>query len=518
MLNVLPLNQPLSLIMTLQKIVSFLFLPTLLLHTAHSGELRVASPFTDHTVLQRGMDIPVWGTAEPCAEVVVKFAGQEKSAKAGRDGKWRVALDPLEGSSKGRVMTIREGTSVLKLADVVVGEVWICSGQSNMQMGRRSVPGLQGLSEDNLRTFEVKRTVAFTEQDELEGAWQIGGPGSAVAFGFAHHLAKRTDGLPVGIILAAWGSSSLEAWMPKDMEEDFPYFKQILAEQNANKEALSRIQAALDKAKWSGPDDVFMRRQSNILYNAMIHPLAPFACRGLVWYQGERNTRYISGMPESPWYHRVAGIREYDEVLKAWMQRYRKEWGREDFHFLVVMLPGFGSILPTGPTMERHHPASHSWAWMRESQLAAQELPHTGVANTVDLGDVKNIHPKDKGPIGERLALLAARDTLGLEVEASGPVFRRLEKKGKGLVVYFEHSEGLETSDGKAPAEFWLAGEDGKWVPAQAKVVGRTVVLESGDVPDPHHVRYAFTGKPSVNLVNGAGLPAYPFRTDSFAP
>ena len=498
--------------------LTFLFSLTLGFTLAQGRDLRVASPFTDHTVLQRGMDVPVWGTAEPCSEVVVKFAGQEKTAKTGPDGRWKVELDPLAGSSQGQEMTIQAGESVLKLSDVVVGEVWICSGQSNMQMGRGSVKELQGLSEDNLRTFEVKRTVAFTEQDELEGAWKMGGPGSAVAFGFAHHLAKRTDGLPVGIILSAWGSSSLEAWMPKDMEEDFPYFKKILAEQDADKEGKARIQAALAKGKWSGPDDVFMRRHANILYNAIMHPLAPFASRGLVWYQGERNTRYITGMPESPWFHRVAGIREYDDVLKAWMQRYRKEWGREDFHFLAVMLPGFGATLGTGPNRDQSHPASHSWAWMRESQLAALELPHTGVANTIDLGDVKNIHPRDKEPIGERLALLAARDTLGQTIVASGPVFQRLEKKGKQLVVHFQDAGGLKTSDGKPPAEFWLSGKDGKWEPAQARIQGQTVVLLSGDVPDPLHVRYAFTGKPAVNLVNSAGLPAYPFRTDSFAP
>jgi sialate O-acetylesterase len=128
--------------------------------------------------------------------------------------------------------------------------------------------------------------------------------------------------------------------------------------------------------------------------------------------QGERNTRYITGMPGEPWYHRVAGVRENDDVLKGWMQRYRKGWGRDDFHFLMVMLPGFGSILNTGTTMERTHPRAHSWAWFRESQLAALDLPHSGVANTIDLGDFKNIHPKDKAPIGERLALLAAQNTL----------------------------------------------------------------------------------------------------------
>jgi len=262
-----------------------------------------------------------------------------------------------------------------------------------------------------------------------------------------------------------------------------------------------------------------MRRQSCIVYNAMMKPLAPFACRGLVWYQGERNTRFISGMPEEPWYMRVAGVREYDETLKAWIERYRQEWKRPDFHFLLVMLPGFGNLLDTGPTMEPNHPASHSWAWMRESQMAALDLPHVAVANTIDLGDVKNIHPKDKLPIGERLAILAASQTLGKSIEAHGPVMKRIEKEGSRIIVHFDHAKGLKTVDGASPAEFWVASETGGgWAAADAELVGETVVLKSSEVDSPSHVRYAFTGKPSVNLINGAGLPAYPFRTDSLEP
>ena len=486
---------------------------------ARGAEFSLASPFTDHMVLQRDQPVPVWGRAEPGATVTVTFAGQEETAVATDDGKWQLKLDPLQGSAQGAPFSAKtdQGGQV-QLSDVVVGEVWICSGQSNMQMGRSAVPELKDLSENNLRTFEVKRTVAFTEQDRAEGTWTVTGPNSAVAFGFAHYLAKKTE-FPVGIILAAWGSSSIEAWMPRDMTAQFPHFQTIMEEWDANTEAQEKIRAALAKEPWSREDDVFMRRQSCIVYNAMIHPLVPYACRGLVWYQGERNTRYISGMPDEPWYHRVAGIREYDEVLQGWMQRYREAWGRDDFHFLLVMLPGYGSLLPTGPTMEPDHPASHSWAWMRESQLAALDLSHTGVANTIDLGDVKNIHPKDKAPIGQRLSLLAARDTLGLEVAASGPVFQNVASKGDRLVVQFDHADGLKTRDGEAPREFWIADKAAKvWKPATATIVGQTVELHSPELPKPAVVRYAFTGKPDVNLVNEADLPAYPFRTDEEAP
>ena len=496
----------------------FLALPGLSL--ALAKELSLASPFTDHMVLQRDQPVPVWGWATPGTEVKVNFAGQEKKATTDKSGMWRLSLDPLAGSAKGAAFSVRadDDSDEITLNDVVVGEVWICSGQSNMQMGRNSVPELKGLSEANVRSFEVKRTVAFQEQAICEGQWKVAGPNSAVAFGFAHHLAKQSE-VPVGIILACWGSSSIEAWMPRDMTEQFPHFKTIMEEWDANTEAQEQIRAALAKAKWSGPEDVFMRRQSCILYNAMIHPLIPYACRGLVWYQGERNTRYITGMPDEPWYHRVAGVREYDDVLKGWMQRYRRAWGRDDFHFLMVMLPGFGSILKSGPTMEPEHPASHSWAWFRESQMAALDLPHSGVANTIDLGDFKNIHPKDKAPIGERLALLAARDTLGKKLVASGPMLKQVESKEDRLVVHFKHGEGLKTNDGQPPREFWISDKAGKdWKPASARIVGETVELHSPGVDKPAQVRYAFTGKPEVNLQNGDGLPAYPFRTDRNEP
>ena len=516
-LNFIKILQPIM-FMPLRNTAFLLFASMHLFSSLQAVELKVASPFTDHMVLQQQQAVPVWGKADPGATVAVSFAGQKKTAKSDQNGKWMLSLDELKGTAEGSTMTIHSVDTEIVLKDVVVGEVWICSGQSNMQMGASAVPELKDLPHANIRTFEVKRTVAFTEQEELQGTWKLAGPNSAVALSFAHFLEKQTEGVPVGIILAAWGSSSIEAWMPRDMTKDFPYFKTIMEEWDANKEAQDRIRAEITKGSWSRNDDVFMRRQSCIVYNAMIAPLAPFACRGLVWYQGERNTRYISGMPESPWYHRVAGIQEYDDTLKAWMKRYRKEWNRDDFHFLVVMLPGFGSLLKTGPNMDPKHPASHSWAWMRESQLAALELPHTGVANTIDLGDFKNIHPKDKLPIGQRLALLAARDTLGQKIEASGPVFHRLEKKNNQLIVHFQHAEGLTTKDKKSPTEFWIAAEDGKWFPAIANIQGNSITLHSPEVKSPAHVRYAFIGKPTVNLVNKAGLPAYPFRTDTFQP
>ncbi|EMI22575.1 sialic acid-specific 9-O-acetylesterase [Rhodopirellula maiorica SM1] len=208
----------------------------------------------------------------------------------------------------------------------------------------------------------------------------------------------------------------------------------------------------------------------------------------------------------------------YGDVLKEWIRRYRKQWDQDDLHFLVVMLPGYGNVLKSSPKVPKDHPAAHSWAWMRESQLKASELPNTSVANTIDLGDIKNVHPKDKLPVGRRLALLAARDTLGQKVEAQGPVYQKVEAKDNTLVVHFENAQGLKTTDGSPPKEFWLADDDQNWVRADATIQGQSVVLQSAELAKPLYVRYAFVGKPEVNLVNGADLPAFPFRTDRFEP
>lgn len=352
----------------------------------------------------------------------------------------------------------------------------------------------------------------------MRGEWRDRHPSSAVAFGFAYELGKRAK-VPVGIVLTCWGSSGIEAWMPRDMVETVPHFRTMMEEFDADEKTRTRIREILEGPRpWPGKDDVFLRRQTNVLYNAMMAPLAPYGARGMVWYQGERNTQSMHGMVKEPWYSRNSGMLKYGDTLKEWIKRYRKEWGREDFRFLVVMLPGYGKCLADGPTDDPERPDAHSWAWLREGQLAARELPHVAVANTIDLGDMKNVHPKDKYPICERLALLAARDVLGEDVVAEGPVMERVEAKGAVMEVSFRNAEGLRTTDGEAPKGFWIADRGLKWVRAEARIRDGRVLLRADGVEGPEFVRYAFAAKPAVNLVNGAGLPAEPFRTDDFVP
>ena len=486
-----------------------------------SAELTVASPISDNAILQREMPIAIWGTADAGATVKVGFAGQQKSVLADSTGRWKTALDPLDASFTPRELTIScaDQPSIV-VSDVLVGEVWICSGQSNMQMAVNAVPKVKALvpSIQNLRTFQVKRTVSLKEQETCKGKWVKQHPDSAVACAFAYYLEEAAD-VPVGIILSCWGSSSIEAWMPRDMTKTVPHFKTVMKEFDADTKTKNKISAILNgKKPWPGKDDVFLRRQPNILYNAMMRPLAPYTCRGLVWYQGERNTRSMSGMLKTPWYARTCGMTDYGDVLRKWIERYRQQWGQPEMQFLIVMLPGFGKTLDGDPLKGAEDPAAPSWAWMRESQLNVLDLPHTAVANTIDLGNIKNVHPKDKLPIGKRLALLAARDTLGQKIEAQGPVMTSAECKGDRIIVQFDHAEGLKTSDSEAPTGFWLADESAQWVEAQAELSGATVVVSSTKLATPLYVRYAFAGKPKVNLVNQSGLPAYPFRTDTFEP
>ncbi|MDO5969423.1 sialate O-acetylesterase [Flavivirga aquimarina] len=484
--------------------------------------LQLGPLFKDHMILQRDLQVPVWGKANPNAKITVEFANQKKETTANNEGTWLLYLDALPASFESRTMTVSSSMqkNPLFIFDILIGEVWICSGQSNMQMAVGGVPNIKALipSAANIRSFSVKRTVSFTETDTCEGEWVTKYPNSAVAFSFAYFLEKYAN-IPVGIILTAWGSSSLEAWMPRDMTETVPHFKTIMDEFDANIEAQNKIKAIIDGPKpWSRKDDIYLRRQSNILYNAMMHPLIPYACRGVVWYQGERNTQSMFGMLKEPWFSRNSGMLMYGNTLKEWIKNYRKKWNNDNLQFMVIMLPGYGKTLNTSSDKNPESPTAHSWAWMRESQLKALELPNTEVVNTIDLGDVKNIHPKDKLPIGERLTLLATKNSFDNKIGAHGPKMNHIEQNKNTLVVHFDYAKGLKTIDGKSPTGFWLSDDSKKWVKATAKIKGTKIVLHSSELSKPLYVRYAFAGVPKVNLVNEANLPAYPFRTDTFKP
>jgi len=361
-----------------------------------------------------------------------------------------------------------------------------------------------------IRSMEVEQTGSFTPEKTCNATWSTEPSSSAVAFAFSYNLQKDLD-VPVGVITTCWGSSSIEGWMPRDMTTQLPHFKKIMLQFDAQDR--DKVEKIIDQkassTNWNKKDNIYIRTRPNILYNAMLAPLAPYATRGMAWYQGEQNSKKAEDM------HR------YAESLKLWTKRLRKEWKNDNFHMLVVMLPKFGRGMDKKSTDPANTPTGPNWSWMRESQLSILDLPHTSVVNTIDLGKLKGIHPNDKAPIGKRLALLAARDVNGQKIEAQGPTFFKATVQGKSITATFTHAACLTTTDKKPPTGFWLSeassGSETTWHPATAKITGdHTITLQSPNVAKPKFIRYAFAAGPDVNLTNAAQLPATPFRTDSF--
>jgi len=469
------------------------------------AELRVSPMFGDHMVLQRELPVPVWGKADPSETITVRFAGQEMQTRAGADGKWMLRLPAMPASAEGRVMTIEAKGTKKEFQDVLVGEVWVCSGQSNMQYGwgnkspkpRYNWGGdadLAKLAESAtglpIRCYEVPPNVSFTPTDECAGQWSTDLPGSAVAFGLSYHL-QQTLKVPVATIVTCWGSSFIEGWMPIELTAELPHFKKIMDDFQKSQGTRERVEKAMNMGIRDGMS--FVRRQPNIVYNAMLHPLIPYGCRGIVWYQGEAN----AAQPEL-----------YAASLPAWVRELRKRWSREDMHVLGVMLPGYGE--------DKGVADPNSWAWFREAQAKGLAIPNATLINTIDLGDAKNIHPADKAPIVDRLARVARNDIYQNPIAAHGPMFQKHLIDGQKVTITFGHAEGLSTKDGKPAVGFWLAGDDRQWHPAQAVIKGATVELQAEAVQKPVSCRYAFSNTPIVNLINKAGLPAAPFRTDDW--
>jgi sialate O-acetylesterase len=481
------------------KITLALFLYSL---SMLAGDLRVASLFQDNMVVQRNREFIIWGEASAKQKITVEVAGQEASITTVDTGKWMLKLAEIKAEGIFDIK-ISNGTEKIKIKNAILGEVWICSGQSNMQMGYGGIPEIKKMvaGAQNIRTFHVENTVSYQEESFCNGQWKIAPPASAVAASFAINLQKEID-CPVGIILTCWGSSSVEGWMPMDMAEKLPNFKKQLEDCKAND--TDKVAEILAKKKMTGKDNIFLRTRPNLLYNAMMHPLIPYSLRGIVWYQGEANTKNAEAMLQ------------YGKTLPMWIQRYRQAWSHDDLQLMAVMLPRFGRNFSKGKTVES--PDAVTWASMRESQMKVLELENTSVATTIDLGDVKNIHPKDKAPIGERLALLARRDVLKESIVAEGPVFKSQKVNGSSIELSFDNAQGMKAKDGEAIKAFWICDDSKNWKLAQAEITGDKIILSNAEVKKPLYVRYAYAAMPSVNLVNEAGLPARPFRTDSFTP
>jgi len=488
------------------------------------AEVRLPTFFSESMVLQHGTDVPIWGWADAGQKVTVTFAGQTVSATADGKGKWLVRLKPLAVSDRPQQLTVTGGNRIT-VTDVLVGDVWICSGQSNMEM--RMHPNIVGGAEaiamanhPNLRLCRIPKTwtVEGPKSDAPGAKWQACTPKSirglsAVGYFFSKELHEKLK-IPVGLIDNSKGGSPTESWTnPADMAGNPAYddvrafWKKHLAVWPEAKKKFDKDMAAYKKALAAfktkqgprprypytpfGPED---HRRPTALWNGMVAPLVPVAIKGVIWYQGEANSGY--------------GY-EYRTTFPNMIRSWRKAWGQGDFPFLFVQLPNF--MKRTGDPNERG-----SWAELREAQAMTLSLPATAMAVTIDVGEEKDIHPRDKAPVGHRLALAALANVYGKKIVWSGPVLELMTVDGDKARLHFTHVGGGLVAKGGPLKGFAVAGKDKVFHWATSTIDGATVVLQCDKVAEPVAVRYAFNNNPECNLYNKEGLPARPFRTDQW--
>lgn len=520
--------------------------------------------FSDRMVLQREMPVSVWGKADPGEKVQVRFVGQVVEATADADGKWRAQLAPMPPSAESCELVVA-GSNTVTLRDVIVGDVWLASGQSNMDSPLRSgstAPEVAEAKDPLIRFFNVKKAVAAESIEAPDGKWVVSSPSaapdfSAIGYLFAKEI-RKTQGVPVGIIRSAWGGTPIVAWMSMNTlrqdppvaralrEWDVAYAKYIATKdqpelmepyyrdmkdwetnvQAAHKAALKAHKSEVAAAKAAGnpmppapllarpepdmPNPIAMPSSTkrpqvpSITYNAMIAPLAPYGMKGVLWYQGEGDT----GRTE-----------EYRVCLPRLIENWRSLFKQDRLAFLIVQLPGFGTN--SSLVVQKGIP------FLRSAQKAALSLPGTGMAVTADIGEAAEAHPDNKLHVASRLALAARETAYGEKVTGSSPYYDGHEVRDGAVVVRFKNAAGgLIISEppwrpASAPAVptdrllgFCVKGATGDWVSADAHIEGETVVVSSPEVKEPAAVAYGWTETPVLNLYSREGLPAAPFRTN----
>ena len=424
-----------------------------LVPAAVRADVMPATIFGDHMVLQRNMPVPIWGKAAPREKVTVRFHGQEKSTTTDAKGNWTVSLDPLEAGGPHEMTITGRNTVVFK--DVLVGEVWICGGQSNMQWT------MKGLDKTGKNVADANHPTIRLNQ----GSWRVCEPESAETFSatayyFGVDLQKAIK-VPVGLVHRSLGGTSARLWTSAAAIDADP--------------ALEPYRADIKKARPGG------------LYEAQIRPLIPYAMRGVIWYQGENDSK----RPD-----------EYAHLFRTLIRSWRADWKQGDFPFLFVHLGAIGTPPAT--------PADVGWGPIRDAQLAALTLPNVELASFHDSD--ADIHPTKKALIGERLALTARAVAYHEKIVFSGPRFASLKVTGDKAIVKFDHLGGGLVVQGKDLRGFAIAGADGKFEWADARIAGDSVILKSPKVPHPVSVRYAYSSNPEATLYNREGLPAIPFR------
>jgi len=464
------------------------------LPTAHA-DVRLPRVIGSNMVLQRNAALPIWGWADPGEQVTVNISGNAATTTADGNGDWSLRLSPMSAGGPHQ-MTV-QGQNELVLENILIGEVWVCSGQSNMHWGVRQSDDadaeIAAADFPNIRLFHIPRVPAGTPQDDVEADWSQCTPEtvptfSAVAYFFGRKL-HQDVGVPIGLIETAWGGTRIEPWTTLDGFRSSPEVASLADESEAKHAAYVESLASLAEGAEQPKHPLEDRQAPTGLYNGMVHPIVPFAMRGAIWYQGESNRA------DGPLYrHKMTAL------INGW----RRVWNQGEFPFLFVQLAPF-----------RYDGDPEMLPRIWEAQAQSLWVPNTGMAVITDIGDVDDIHPTNKQEVGRRLALWALAQTYGQTgVTYSGPQYKGMSVEGNRIRIQFKQSaEGLQSSDGEPLTWFSIAGANGEFVEAQAAIEGHTVVVHSDQVAQPVSVRFGWNQEAEPNLVNSAGLPASPFRT-----
>ena len=483
------------------------------------AEVTLPALISDHMLIQRDMPVRIWGRADAQEEVSIQFLGRSVSTRADALGRWRVYLPPaLAGGPYDLTVS---GKNRIVVRDVLVGDVWIASGQSNMvwpvSRSDNHEKEIGSANYSQIRLFKVNLKVSELALDDVGGSWNLCSPESVAGFSgvgyfFARHLHQKL-GVPMAVIQSAWGGTPVEAWTSRPALaadaalisvfadwakylEDYPEAYLRFERRTKDWEAESaRAQSSGSKpgpkpAPPIGPGHPWT---PSGLFNAMIAPLTRYTIRGAIWYQGENNA---SSHPRAYLYRRL-----FQTMIQDW----RRAWGQGEFPFLFVQLANFG-----------HAGSASPWPVLRESQTQALGLANSGMAVTIDIGNPDDIHPTNKQDVGLRLALAARSIAYGERLLSSGPLFQQVSREGEALRVWFAHARGGLRAKGGQLKGFEIAGPDARFHPAEARIDGETVVVQSGQVGQPAYVRYGWADSPDCNLHNSEGLPASPFRSSEW--
>lgn len=473
---------------------SFLIVLFLFLAFSSTAEVKLAGVINSNMVFQRDHDISVWGVASKGEKVSVTFNNIIRKTKTDPNGKWKVVFPAMEAGGPYRLRV--QGKNLITLENILIGDVWICSGQSNMAMALSRVNNAaQEIAQADYPSIRLLQYPSNFQKDpasDVENAnWTVCSPKtisgfSAVAYFFGREIYKATN-IPIGLINTSRGGTNAEAWTSMDYLVKIEKYKNFPSELAENLKQTD----SLTVAKYKSPNVYHTS-----LFNGMINPLLNLAVKGAIWYQGEQNT------PEALLYRTL-----FPNLIECW----RANWQQPDMPFLFVQLANYTKELP--------EPGESNWAGLREAQLMTLSLPNTGMAVTIDIGDAITIHPKNKQDVGSRLALNALKMVYGKQVIYSGPIYRSMETEVNKIVISFDHiGTGLTARDKYGYLkEFSVAGDDRKFYWAKAEIKGNKVVVYSEKVAKPIAVRYAWADNPAdANFYNKEGLPASPFRTDTW--